>query len=417
MNGLLTQHLHELVQSLAASLDVPVELTDLHLTRVARSVPTGSSDDSRAEPVSPRHLGLSTRAVTLICEPVYIGGSVDLGIPSTLVMPLSSPGSAPALLLWITCSRGPLSSDRVASVSRIAEATVLSLETAGLLVSPEWADDEYGRAFATGDLAALDVLLGQAIREGRLQHDEAFVCLALSVPGAIGAASSVPAAHQRLAILTNRVAETHPRNRCLIASSGSVSFVLLAPHPRDVHPALPELLATKAADLVFRSRPQGADEVPWLVAASTVVSGRASTAVWQARQSLDLGDSLGWRQQVIRWDRAGHMAGLAAVPTNILVHHFVSPSLRWLLEDESATPLVETLRAYLTAAGNVKQVATDLYLHRATVYHRIRKVEGRLGLDLFSGYGRLEVHAGLLASDIIASRLAVGGDDADTAKR
>nr|WP_237532206.1 helix-turn-helix domain-containing protein [Streptomyces sp. SID8352] len=102
------------------------------------------------------------------------------------------------------------------------------------------------------------------------------------------------------------------------------------------------------------------------------------------------------------------MAGLAAVPTNILAHHFVSPPLRWLLEDESAAALVETLRAYLTTAGNVKQVAADLYLHRATVYHRIRKVEERLGIDLFSGGGRLEAHAGLLAADIVASRLAVG---------
>ncbi|MCW5251454.1 MULTISPECIES: PucR family transcriptional regulator [unclassified Streptomyces] len=407
MNGLLAQHLQELVQSLAASLDVPVELTDLHLHRVARSVPNASPDDVRAEPVSPRHLGLSTRAVTRISVPVYIGGSVELGVPSTLVLPVSSPGSAPSLLLWITCARGPLSSERVESVSRIAEASVHALEGAGLLVPPEWADDHVGRAFATGDLETLDVLLGRAIREGRLQHDDSFVCLALSMPAAIDARSADPATRGRLAALTNRFAEAHPRNRCLIAFSGSVSFALLAPYPRDVHDALPELLATKAADLVFRSRPQGVD-VPWLVAASTVVSGRASAAVWQARQSLDLGDSLGWKHQVIRWDSTGHMAGLAAVPTNILAHHFVSPPLRWLLEDESAAALVETLRAYLTTAGNVKQVAADLYLHRATVYHRIRKVEERLGIDLFSGGGRLEAHAGLLAADIVASRLAVG---------
>ncbi|MFF4415368.1 PucR family transcriptional regulator [Streptosporangium sp. NPDC001559] len=407
MNGVLTQHLHELVHSLGASLDVPVEVTDVQLNRIARSMPSSSADEHLAEAVSPRHLGLSARSVALISEPAYIGGSADLGTPLMLVIPVRSPGSAPSLLLWITCARGPLSPERIESVGRIAEATVCSLEAAGLLVSPEWADDHVGRAFASGDLDGLDSLLGQAIGGGRLLHDGTFVCLALSMPAALAPDASGSAAQRRLTAVMNRFAEDHLRDRCLIAFSGSVSFALLAPHPRDVQTTLPGRLATKTVDLIFRSRRNGAD-LPWLVAVSTIVADRASVAVWQARQSLDLAEGMGWKHQVVHWERTAHMRGLAAVPTDVLMCHFISPSLRRLLEDESAEDLVRTLRAFLTTAGNVKQVAADLYLHRATVYHRIRRVETRLGVDLFSGAGRLEVHAGLLAAEIVASRTTAG---------
>lgn len=403
MNGLLARQLHELVHSLSASLDVAVEATDLQLNRIARATPVASPDERLAEALSPRHLGISATAVALIAVPAYIGGSVDLGVPSTLVIPVRSQGAAPALLLWVTCARGPLSSEQIASVQRIAVATVCALESAGMLAWPTWEDDHMGRAFAAGDLDALDALLGDAIRERKLLHDGSFVCVAMSMPTALDPDDSGATARRRMTMIANRLAEQRQRDRVLIAYSGSVSFALFAPPPRDARPPFADLVATHAADLIFRSRKDGIDP-PWLVAASSLVPDRASVAVWQARQALDLAESMGWKHQVIHWETAAHMRGFAAVPTETLERHFISPPLKALLGDASAADLVRTLRAFLHTAGNVKQISEEQFLHRATVYHRIRKLEGRLGVDLFSGAGRLEVHVGLVAATIVEAR-------------
>jgi hypothetical protein len=408
VNGVLTEQLHELVNSLGASLDLPVELTDLQLNRIARSIPAGVGTDDFADTMSPRHLGVSIHAAARLLTPVYFGGSDDLGMPSTLVIPVRSPGAVPSMLLWITCVRGPISGERIQSVTLIAESTVGALETAGVLSALEWADDHFGRAFSTGDIDRLDEMLGESIQSGALRHDGAFVCLAISIPGALESDLSGTDAQRRLTAITHRFAEAHPRDRCLIAFSGSVSFALLAPRQRDVQESLPDLLVSKAADLIFRSRTGGVD-LPWLVAVSSLVADRASTAIWQARQSLDLAQAMGHKHQVVSWAKVAHMRGIAAVPTDILQRHFISPTLRSLMTDESAQDLVQTLRLFLSTAGNVKTTAEVLYLHRASVYHRLRRAEELLGVDLSQGSARLEIHMGLVAADIVENRRTLGG--------
>lgn len=408
MNGLLSRQLHELVNSLSASLDVAVEITDLQLNRIARAMPVASADGRGTGSLSPRHLGISATAVAQIQDLVYVGGSVDLGVPSTLVIPVRVQGAAPALLLWVTCTRGPLSSEQIASVQRIAVATVQALESAGMLATPTWEGDHLGNAFATGDFEALDALLGNAIRERKLLQDGAFVCVAISMPGALALDESGATARSRVMLVVNRLAEQHQRDRVLIAYSDSVSFALFSPPPRDASPALTGLIATQTVDLIFRTRKDGTDP-PWLVAVSSLVPDRASVAVWQARQALDLAESLGWKHRVVHWESAAHMRGFAAVPTETLERHFISPSLKSLLADESAADLVSTLQAFLHTAGNIKQISEKHFLHRTTIYHRLRKLEDRLGVDLFSGAGRLEIHTGLVAAMIVEGRTAAGG--------
>lgn len=60
--------------------------------------------------------------------------------------------------------------------------------------------------------------------------------------------------------------------------------------------------------------------------------------------------------------------------------------------------LTLTLEAYLDLAGDARATSEALHLHRASLYHRLRRIEQIAELDLASGSRRLEVHLALKAA-------------------
>jgi PucR C-terminal helix-turn-helix domain len=70
--------------------------------------------------------------------------------------------------------------------------------------------------------------------------------------------------------------------------------------------------------------------------------------------------------------------------------------LAHLLRDEPA--LVETLGAFLDAAGDVKSTAAALSLHRSGLYYRLQRIEELTGLDLSRGDDRLLAHLAIRVS-------------------
>jgi len=73
-----------------------------------------------------------------------------------------------------------------------------------------------------------------------------------------------------------------------------------------------------------------------------------------------------------------------------------------LAADERNADLVQTLDAYLRLQGSVNGVARELYLHRNTVRHRLRRIAKLTGADLTD------------ADALLALRLAILGRQALT---
>ena len=97
--------------------------------------------------------------------------------------------------------------------------------------------------------------------------------------------------------------------------------------------------------------------------------------------------------RLVRWDRLGAyqlLAPLAGAP--------IPPALRRLLDHADAEPLADTLEAYLDRAGDARATAAALYIHRTTLYHRLRRIEAITGLSLRDGDDRLLLHIGLRIS-------------------
>ena len=54
-----------------------------------------------------------------------------------------------------------------------------------------------------------------------------------------------------------------------------------------------------------------------------------------------------------------------------------------------------TLETYLDHAGDVKSTAAELWLHRTSLYYRLRRIEEVAGVDLNRGEDRLLCHVAL----------------------
>ncbi len=65
------------------------------------------------------------------------------------------------------------------------------------------------------------------------------------------------------------------------------------------------------------------------------------------------------------------------------------------LLDAGHHEVVAALASYLEHAGNARAAAAALHLHRATLYHRLRRVERLCGVDLTLGEDRLRIHIAL----------------------
>lgn len=73
----------------------------------------------------------------------------------------------------------------------------------------------------------------------------------------------------------------------------------------------------------------------------------------------------------------------------------IPDSVRRLIEHPDGGALIETIETYLDNGADTGVTAAALYVHRTSLYHRLRRVEEITGLDLSTGDGRLEMHLGL----------------------
>lgn len=78
-----------------------------------------------------------------------------------------------------------------------------------------------------------------------------------------------------------------------------------------------------------------------------------------------------------------------------VLQSMLHPGLRELLEQSQTDSLVHTLEVFLDSAGDVKSASEQLFVHRTSLYYRLRRIQQLTGLDLSSGDDRLIAHLGL----------------------
>ena len=114
----------------------------------------------------------------------------------------------------------------------------------------------------------------------------------------------------------------------------------------------------------------------------------ARLAIRLARSMPELGPS-------VNWNELGAMRLIAELVGDRVPTSLVPRSLERLLADPDGDQLVLSLELYLEKGGDVAAAASELFVHRSSLYNRLRRIEELAGVDLHSGADRLELHLGL----------------------
>lgn len=104
-----------------------------------------------------------------------------------------------------------------------------------------------------------------------------------------------------------------------------------------------------------------------------------------------------------RWDLLGAWHLIVAAPDDLMVADIHAGAEA--LASERRSDLVVTARTLLDHGGDVATTATQLHIHRTTLYYRIERIEALTGVNLKSGADRDDLH--------MALRLAAYRDAAD----
>lgn len=118
-------------------------------------------------------------------------------------------------------------------------------------------------------------------------------------------------------------------------------------------------------------------------------------AAAQARRAAQLGASMPDLGRLVLWSDLGVMRLLGELVGDRDPVTLIPDPLRRLLADPDAASLIHTLEAYLEHAGDVAAAAAELYVHRSSLYNRLRRIEEVAGVDIRSGADRLDLHLGI----------------------
>jgi hypothetical protein len=160
-----------------------------------------------------------------------------------------------------------------------------------------------------------------------------------------------------------------------------------------------EELDARAATLLAAAQAELADvtEVRVVVGVGDPVERLSDLAdSWrQARVALSMGRTMARLGPLVRWSGLGVLRLLGELVGDRDPASLIPPPVRRLVADPDGRQLAETLEAYLDHGGDVAAAAAELYVHRSSLYNRLRRIEDVAGVDVRSGADRLELHLGL----------------------
>lgn len=151
--------------------------------------------------------------------------------------------------------------------------------------------------------------------------------------------------------------------------------------------------------IVARLEGNLADRQGWEAAVGVGGTGYARAHLAAAREEAELAQGLARHVPGLgpsaSWDDLGAYRTLARATAGKDPLALLPRSLWHLLGDSEAPSLVPTLLAYLEHGGEARAAADELFIHRSSLYHRLRRIERVCGVELSSGDVRLELHLGL----------------------
>ncbi|PXY23352.1 PucR family transcriptional regulator [Prauserella endophytica] len=397
----MADDLQDIVDNLAERLQRSVAIDDPNIRLLAASRHFGDEDASRVSSV------LNRSVAPQLCEQILAQGIAQWTTPGRVIVPLE--GTLPRLCIPIRCAGLLLGylwlidpdstlGDRDQDIAREAA------ERAGVVLYRQLIVHERSRARHEAILREL-VATDRAIRSQAVDDLRAeqlfpttgmyFQVLGMQHQGPDGiAAPQTVAMEAAVEDAQSWMSQRSAAPACaLMATNKSRAWLMLAqPQP----PSRREL-DTICSRLTARFDRLTQDGVQ-LVLGIGGLAHRVEDIVESYRQAFlavraaQLVPSIG---PVARWGALGPYQLLLRMPTEDLLAAAQVPALVTLDKEDGHRGLVATLEAFLDNAGDVARTARNLNVHRATLYHRLKRIEQLTGCELSRGDDRLTLHLGL----------------------
>lgn len=398
----MSEDLQRVVDTLARQLGRAVAVDDVHFRLLAYSAQAGPIDDMRARVVLTREA--PPEAVAWLRKfrlqradgPVRLPATDEMNLLPRVAIPIRFQGVQFGYL-WLIDADEPVDDAGLALAGVAADeaAEVLFRERAlgelhdarvGEFLRDLMSDDHVARTLAANGLVESGLF---AARGGVV----AIVVAPLPVAGqdvdegdrlALGAA-------------LRAAAHTMPfRESMYLVRPGHGLFVATQRAMERV-PRLADELCSSAVRRLGR-----ADRWRAVVAGvgrPTVRLTDVATSYQQALDAIRVADVIPVFRPVARHDALGIYALLVAQPREQLRSMGVEQAITALVDADPA--LLVTAETFLDRAGDSRAVAERLNVHRATIYHRLRRIEQLTGFDLSDGERRLVLHLGIKAARLL----------------
>ncbi len=394
--------IEELVESLATSLDRALSLEDVGGVLLAYSRDQPLADRVRVNFLLSKKVPEDVSAwqlqhgIATAVQPVVVPPNEALGMLGRVCVPLMVRGFRVGYLWALQGS----SDEFPAEILDALPAVRAQLDhLADLLLDTNTAESEHRRqreaqflAACAGDPAAVEVIAGWP----QVHATGPWHLAALMEQPDDAAAALEPAADPAAGLLLQRISALQATVGIdaarFSAGTETHAVVLLRDLPGKLVHA--DILGRYGAEATRRG---GKPRRPDLMGVSEVFHDlrRLPEAYAQARRAAQAAAVDGWLGSIADYRRIGVYQFLAASSRNLSASESVYfAELQDFDVNRELLPMLELL---YDTGGSVQDVATELHLHRSSIYNRLAKIRSLIGADPLAGQVRLELHLAMKA--------------------
>ncbi|HWM10517.1 MAG TPA: helix-turn-helix domain-containing protein [Solirubrobacteraceae bacterium] len=383
-----------LVEELSAQLGRSVLVDDASLRLVAYSPTYGTEDEVRRTAILTRETPRAIRdlhfsqGIATASRPVRTAAKPELGLESRVCVPIRCQGTLFGYLWLIDADDSLTRDDRVhaercagdigAAMYRLQELEKPRRELEQRLVEALLEGDAGERAEAAHELLAADMLLpGTGVA---------------AVVVRTGDEDLSSAQKARLSLTLDQFRAALPIRHGLSLVRSDHGIVLLAADPAMRRAGGVAKLARRLHDSLERT---SGDEIALGFSDECEHLQDAHRAYAHARIAARVASCVPEHSPVAGWEALGPYRVLAQLAPGAATEELLHPGLPRLFDLHAKESLVTTLETYLDHGCDTKLTAEELFLHRASLYYRLQRIEELTGASLKSGADRLALHLSL----------------------
>lgn len=406
--------IQRMVDRLGSVLDRPVAVDDSKLRLVAfNSVARVENDEARELGILNREVGAATKEWVFQQRPAEQEGVFEIPANPAVGMTFSRWGAAAradgnvAAYVWVLVTEGRLSLEEEKLLLSTAAEVGASLDRERLYDELRTLQEREGLLNLLSEDGASRVDAAERLIEAGL-FEEGTACTAITllpVPRreAEGATEERHALERaveaaRLLFASNHfLATVRPSHAVLVIARPSDATRMRFHSSHEIAQAIASRFSEILRDLPAR---------PYVgIGRRQKELSMANESYREALQAAQVASVIEGLGSPIHFNRLGVYGKIAQLSWSASDRTRLHPGIKALIDrEELGDPLAHTLEVFLDNAGNAVKAATELHLHRASLYARLRRIEGIASLNLDDGRDRLVAHLELKLTRLMKVR-------------